>query len=156
MLVMLVVIVTRGWFIPAATHKRELAAAETHAAQAYADRDAQVEQIRAEMDTRMANFRSDHAIRMDQVREDHQKQLTALREDHQKQLAALVAVNVGQINQFDSVLASKQRDIDDWRGAYHIGSENWKISEDRMDEVLETVRLVHSVVRAALRGSDPQ
>jgi hypothetical protein len=147
----------RGWYIPGPTHRREVAALESRVAQALRDRDEQVKaarldrdkqvnEIRAEMTTRMDNFRADHAVRMDQVREDHVKQL-----------AALVAAAEGIRADRDVMLAAKQRDADDWRAAYHIGAENAKASEDRMDAVLETERLSYaalSALLAALRDRD--
>lgn len=48
---------------------------------------------------------------------------------------------------FDSQLASKQRDADDWRAAYHLLAESAKQSEDRMDEVVEGTRLIVSTIR---------
>jgi hypothetical protein len=145
MLASAVYMVVKGLFIPRGTHLRELRTLETQVAQAIKDRDeqvkairddrnAQVQAIRDEMNIRMENFRADHALRMDQVREDHVKQL-----------AALVAAAEGIRADRDVMLAAKQRDADDWRAAYHIGAENAKASEDRMDEVLETVRLIYNM-----------
>jgi hypothetical protein len=48
----------------------------------------------------------------------------------------------------DVMLAAKQRDADDWRTAYHIGAENAKASEDRMDEVLEFERMSYNALTA--------
>lgn len=129
----------RGWYIPGPTHRREIAALEARVQQAIKDRDDQLREIRAEMNSRMDNFRADHALRMNQVREDHEKQLTAL-------LMAAEGIRADR----DVMLAAKQRDADDWRAAYHIGAENAKASEDRMDEVLETGRLTYNALNSLL------
>lgn len=140
----------RGWYIPGPTHRREIAALESQVAQALRDRDEQVRavredrnkqiaDIRSEMNTRMENFRADHATRMEQAREDHARQLAAL-------LSAAEGIRADR----DVMLAAKQRDADDWRTAYHIGAENAKVSEDRMDEVLETERLMYNALNTLL------
>lgn len=49
---------------------------------------------------------------------------------------------------YEIQLAAARRDSDDWRGAYHLLAESAKISEDRMDEVLETTRLAYGIIRA--------
>ena len=148
LLIYLIVGNFRGWYIPGPTHRREIAALEARVAQALKDRDDQVRDIREEMTTRMDNFRADHQLRLEQ-----------LREDHAKQLAALVVTAEGIRADRDALLAAKQRDADDWRTAYHIGAENAKVSEDRMDEVLETVRLIYGLMnafRTVTAGRDPQ
>jgi hypothetical protein len=147
-LVWLIVANARGVFVWKNTHLRELGALEDRVAQAITDRDRDVVAIRDEMNTRMDNFRADHATRVDQARADHEKQL-----------AALVAVADGIRNDRDALLVAKQRDADDWRGAYHIAAENAKRSEDRMDEVLETVRLIYAAmnaIRTIAAGRDPE
>lgn len=150
MLATAVFVVVKGLFLPRGTHLRELRVLEKQVEQAIKDRDEQVKAIREdrasqlqairdEMNTRMENFRSDHAVRMSE-----------LREDHVKQLAALVAVADGIRADRDVLLTAKQRDADDWRTAYHIGAENAKASEDRMDEVLEFQRLSYNALNALL------
>jgi hypothetical protein len=138
----------RGWYIPGPTHRREVAALEARVAQAILDRDEQVKAIRDEMTMRMDNFRADHALRMEQSVKEHDKQL-----------AALIMAAEGIRADRDVMLAAKQRDADDWRAAYHIGAENAKASEDRMDEVLETVRLTYGLMnamRTVTGGREPQ
>lgn len=43
-----------------------------------------------------------------------------MREQYAAQLAALITVSDGQLAHFAAVLASKDRDIDQWRGAWQI------------------------------------
>lgn len=55
---------------------------------------------------------------------------------------------------YEAQITSLRTDSNDWRGAYHLLSENAKTSEDRMDEVLETSRLMLAFVRALPNGSN--
>lgn len=120
----------KGKFIPESTHKRELTAAEAHASQAHKDRDEQVAALRSDMSTRMEAFRQDHGLRMQQAREDHDKQLEAL-----------VKVAESQLTNFSAVLASKDRDIDQWRSAWQItdqaNREEWA---GQVDELIAAAR----------------
>lgn len=89
------------------------------------------------------------------MKQQYKDQLAAVQENHKIQLVSLEKVVEGTRAEAAATLASKQRDVDDWRGAYHIGAENWKLSEDRMDEVLETNRMVYRVISAALPPANP-
>jgi hypothetical protein len=141
----------RGWYVPGPTHRREVAALDKQVAQAIKDRDdlaKQVErdkaELRAELETRMANFRADHALRMVEAREDFARALDVQKQNHEREMVASEA-------RWGAVLASKQRDADDWRAAYHTGAENWTQSEDRMDTVVEYMRLNHAQWTAITR-----
>lgn len=136
-LMIITLTIIKGWWVPLSTHKRELAAAQAEAAQARLDREA----LRAELNERMDKFRDDHKVRMDEAREDFSKALELLRANIEREMAGARA-------DWAAVLVAKQRDADDWRGAYHISAENAKTSEDRMDEVLQYVRLSHDILRA--------
>lgn len=136
-LMIITLTIIKGWWIPLSTHKRELEAAKAETQQAIADRD----KLRDELNERMEKFRQDHKVRMDEAREDFAKALELLRTNQEREMG-------GARSDWAAVLAAKQRDADDWRGAYHLAAENAKTSEDRMDEVLEHVRLSYDLLRA--------
>lgn len=123
----------RGWYIPGPTHRREIASLEAQVERARKDRDEQVKAIRDEMNDRMGNFRADHATRMMEARADHEKQLEAL-----------VKVADGIRADFASVLASKDRDIDQWRGAWHLtdqaGREEYAAQVDELVAGFRTIQ----------------
>lgn len=120
----------RGWYIPGPTHRREIAAMQERVDQAVKDRDDQVKAMREDIAQRMENFRADHAVRTAEAREDHAAQLEAL-----------VKVADGIRSDFAAVLASKDRDIDQWRGAWQITDQAGREEIGaQMDEILAGFR----------------
>jgi len=124
-----VVALSKPYVIPIKTQQEQLDAERARADNAEAEAAARFEAARVELTERMTNFRSDHAARMEQAERF-----------------------------FDVALAEARRYADDWKATAHIEAENAKASEDRMDEVLETVRLVAGVVTSlqhAVTGQMP-
>jgi hypothetical protein len=78
---------------------------------------------------------------VERMKTQYETRLTEMRTDHNAEMAGLRADR-------GALLVAKQRDADDWRAAYHLSDENRKISEERMDEVVENSRLALAVVRA--------
>jgi hypothetical protein len=126
----LIVGISRGWYVPGPTHRREMAQAQERVDQALKDRDEQIAAMRSEMTGRMDNFRADHAVRM-----------TESRADHERQLEALVKVADGIRADFAAVLASKDRDIDQWRGAWQLTDQaSREEMGGQMDELIAFAR----------------
>lgn len=133
-LVMTIISVMRGWFIPAKTFNASLAGEKAHAdkevalAQAHAEETRaalakQLESERADTNSRMESFRQDHALRVDQAREDHEKQLAALAlvtEGVRKDFATVLAA---RDSYFAEVTARMEKDIDHWRGAFQLSDQ---------------------------------
>lgn len=111
-LVLVIVAVVTGRFIPASTHRVALASEQAHAEKDVRVAQSQLDALRADMSARMDAFRADHAVRVDQARVDHDKQL-----------AALALVTEGVRRDFAAVLASKDATIEHWVGAWHIADE---------------------------------
>ena len=90
--------------------------------------------------------------RADRAEDYAAAQITAARADADARIAAANADHAERLAQaehiFEQVLSEARRYADDWRGTAHITAENAKISEDRMDEVLETVRLMVGILTA--------
>jgi len=108
-----------GKLVTISTHREQLDAERARADRAEEDAAAEIAVMRSELNDRMTNFRADHAARMEQS----------------ERLLNLM-------------LTEARRYADDWKATAHITAENAKISEDRMDEVLEGTRLVVAVVTA--------
>jgi hypothetical protein len=130
--------IQREWFVTGKAHKREVAAREREIA------------VRDDREKAMA---ATHAESIREMRLAYETAVARLQENHEKQMAGVRGDHGAQV-------AMLQRDVDDWRGAYHIGAENWKASEDRMDEVVEGTRLSVAALNAiraiAERNSTPQ
>lgn len=109
----------KPWVIPVRTHEEQLAAERARADRAEAEAETEINRVREEMADRMANLRADIAQRTERDE-----------------------------RVFNTMLAEAKRYADDWKGTAHITAENAKISEDRMDEVLETVRLMAGILTA--------
>jgi hypothetical protein len=120
----------REVFVTGKAHRRELVQMQAQVEQAYKDRDEQIAAMRSEMTGRMDNFRADHATRMSESRADHERQLEAL-----------VKVADGIRADFAAVLASKDRDIDQWRGAWQLTDQaSREEMGGQMDELIAFAR----------------
>lgn len=109
----------KPYVIPVKTHQEQLDAANARADRAEKDAEAEIVALRAELTERMTNFRFDHNARLEQS---------------ERLLGAM--------------LAEARKYADDWKATAHIESENAKTSEERMDEVLEGIRLIVSLMTA--------
>lgn len=120
----------KPYVIPVKTHQEQLDAEKARAdkaerdaaaavAKAHADALEEIREARAHADERVQNLRNDQATRSEQAERF-----------------------------FNTALGEAKRYADDWKGTAHITAENAKISEDRMDEVLETVRLMAGILTA--------
>ena len=112
----------RNWYVTGPTHKRELAAMQDRVDQAVKDRDQSIKTAREECAQRVQHLRDDHAT----------------------QLAALSKVAEGLRTDFAAILASKDRDIDQWRGAWQItdqaGREEWGAQVDELVAGFRTIK----------------
>lgn len=142
------VIIVKRKLIPEKTHLEQMKDRDAQVKAAILDRDSKIAEARKERDDQIAVIRGEMTERMENFRADHLLRMKQSSEDHEKQLAALLVVSDGIRADRDTMLAAVRRDSDDWRGAYHILSDNAKASEDRMDEVLETERLILEFMRA--------
>jgi hypothetical protein len=109
----------KPYVIPVKTHQEQLDAANARADRAEKDAEAEIVAMRAELTERMTNFRADHSVRMEQAE-----------------------------RLFNTMLAEANRRGDDWKANAHITAENAKLTEDRMDEVVEISRLSNAVLNA--------
>jgi hypothetical protein len=143
-LVWLILANARGMFVWKSAHLRELAALEARVAQAIKDRDADVAAVRADRDKQVGDIRAEMMTRMDNFRSDHALRLEQAREDHEKQLAALVRVADDIRADFKRILDSKDRDIDQWRGAWQLtdqaGREEYAAQVDELVSGFRTMQ----------------
>lgn len=120
----------KPYVIPIRTHEEQLAAERARADKAQADAAAAVVAAQSAVAEEARAVRAETERRVDNV--------IAARKEQSEQAERF----------FNTALTEAKRYADDWKGTAHITAENAKISEDRMDEVLETVRLMAGILTA--------